>query len=283
MKNIINSLNHYTKTEWIFIKIPFALTLLVMLSYVFILGKNPSYPLSVCQFFDCSILLKKPVSIMLFILASIAVVFYLFEKYMIPSLSFLTLLSIITFSTADSAGIFDRFDVLSLVLAAQLTAYLFAYFNKKANKYLYKNRIQFPIQLIAAAYTLAGLSKLYHSGLSWVLGYKGLALQARKAIGDKYAIEGSELLLMKLNTVPVFIIEHPTLLIILLSFSLFFELFAITATFNKKYAFIWGILLTMMHIGIFISMNVAVFPIIICMIIFFTNPLHKVYILFSKK
>ena len=112
--------------------------------------------------------------------------------------------------------------------------------------------------------------------------YQGLALQSRKAIGDKYVIEGSELLLMKLEIVPVFILEHPELMLILLSFSLFVELFAFVAVFNKKYAFTWGLLLAIMHLGIFISMNVAVFPVIISMIIFFINPVHKVYLLFLK-
>ncbi len=282
MKNIFKSLNNYTKNEWVFIKAPFALILLLMFAYVYYFTENPSFPLSICKIFNCSIILKLPISISLFTLSCIATIFYLFEKYMITSLSFLSIVAILTFSTADSAGVFDRFDVVSLVLIAQLIAYLYAYFSKEGVIFLFKNRIQFPIQLIAAAYTLSAFSKLYNSGFSWVNNNEGLAIQSIKAIGHKYMTEGSDTLLLKLDVMPTFILEHPGLVTTLLSFSLFIELFAIIAVFSKRNAFIWGLLLCGMHLGIFIFMSVMIKPIILSMIIFFVNPLYIIYILLTK-
>lgn len=277
MKKLTEILKQYQPQEWLFIKIPFISIFLLFIAKTILLSKPANYPLGFCKLIDCNIFLFKPVAIIILFIAIIFSILYLFEKVMLLSLTILFITSLLVFTISDSTGIFARTDVLTMVLFAQLIAYLYAYFSKNAKTYLYKNRIQFPIQVIAAGYTLSALSKLINSGILWSFNYRGLAIQAKKAIGYKYLFDGSEVLLQKMETFPNFIISHPVLIIFILTLSVLFELFAGIAVFKKKYAFYWGLLLMCMHLGIYFFMNVMILPVIISMIAFFINPLYILY------
>lgn len=70
-----------------------------------------------------------------------------------------------------------------------------------------------------------------------------------------------------------FILSHPTLVYVLLSISLFLELFAFVIVLNKRIAFIYGFILFGMHLGIQYVMNIYIKDIVNCMIVFTLNPI----------
>ena len=64
---------------------------------------------------------------------------------------------------------------------------------------------------------------------------------------------------------------HPYIVMFLTTAAFFFEFFVFLAIFSKRNAFIWGILLWSMHIGIQIAMGFMLTKIALPMVIFFSN------------
>jgi hypothetical protein len=60
---------------------------------------------------------------------------------------------------------------------------------------------------------------------------------------------------------------------LVLAFTLIIEFFAFVSIFNKKYSLICGTLLLIMHIGIYLVLDVAIKGTYIPMLIFMINPL----------
>lgn len=150
-----------------------------------------------------------------------------------------------------------------------------AYYRNNAN--LKSERIQFPIQIIAAGYTLAGISKLYESGLGWVAQAPQASIQMLKNYCYAYYDTGDNLYLDKGMQLTTYALEHANTIKTLFAVSLFLELFACLALINKKSAFIYGLLLTSMHIGIFYFMHIIIIPVFIPMLTFMVNPWGLVY------
>src|SRR5690606_8868390 len=106
---------------------------------------------------------------------------------------------------------------------------------------LEKTRIFYSIQVIAASYTLAALSKLKTSGFSWFIDSKYMVLQMLKSNQMKYfdgVIEESELMDYKMN----WVLEYPVFFSIMLLAALLIELTCALALINNKTKILYGIL-----------------------------------------
>ena len=68
----------------------------------------------------------------------------------------------------------------------------------------------------------------------------------------------------------------------ILAFTLIIELFAVVSIINKKYAFVYGVLLVFMHIGIYLVLDVAIGGTYIPMLIFMVNPVFLFWITLKK-
>lgn len=229
------------------------------------------YPTGICAFFNCSIIVSQYTFFLFITFGVILAILYILEKWMLITTFLMFLISLIFFTLEESNGILNRNGLYTMIFLAQFVAYY------RNNLELKNERIQFSVQIIAAGYTLAGISKLKLSGLNWVADAPLVSIQVIKNyyyhyfdIGDiNYAARGIAL--------ADFIIQHPLLIKILFSSSLLLELFALLAIKNKIRALVYGFLLTMMHLGIYYFMNIIIVSIFAPMFIILINPLGLFY------
>lgn len=267
----------YSQTEWTFMKCSIALVWMVCIIYVLLFQKAVSYPVSFCEFVDCSVLNLLAIKIGIAVLAITAIVFYVQEKQMLLSLGTIAVISVFVFTVSDSMGFYDRYDMLSCIFIAQFIAYLF--FSKNN---LSQRRVQFSVQVVAAAYTTSGISKLLTSGFNWALKSEHFALQVRKGYTYAFADYGRLSALQMAERLSQVFIAHPFLVECVLLFSLLLELFAIVMIFDKRITIVWGTLLLLMHLGILLFMNVFLFAVVPAAIIVLVNPVYLVYIWVRK-
>jgi hypothetical protein len=226
------------------------------------------YPSGICSIVDCNTLLLPPIQNALIAATIFCSVLYVMEKGMVIVTTCMFLISLAGFTLEESNGIFMRSGLYTMVFFAQAIAYY------RNNKNLRKERIQFAVQVIAAGYVLAGISKLKESGLQWVAEAPQAALQMLKTYAYYYYDSGDIAQLNIGMAVCKFALTHPILIKCLFAFSLGLELFAWIALRSKKYAFAFGVLLVTMHCGIFYFMHILVAAVFYPMLIFFVNPIY---------
>ncbi len=79
-----------------------------------------------------------------------------------------------------------------------------------------------------------------------------------------------------------FVIDNKPVIIVLFAFSLFFELTAWVAMFSKRHAFVYGLLLVGMHMGILYFMDILIVAIFYPMLIILLNPAYTAWFIFSE-
>ena len=271
----LNFWSEYSLIEWKAVKISVALFWFSLVTGSEIEPNGLPYPSGLFSFFGTPAFPSKYTVLLCSIFAAVLIVLYIAEKWMIATTFLMFLLSLVLFTMEESCGIQNRKGLVTMIFFAQSIAYL------RNNHHLNEERIQFPIQIIAAGYFLAGLSKIKDSGLHWVLDGPQISLQVMKSYSFSYFDTGNITELNKGINYSEFILHHTTILGVILSTSLVFELFAWLAVKNKLWAFIAGILLTAMHIGIFFSMDILIRGVFYPMVVFFVNPLYLVFV-FTK-
>lgn len=260
----------FNKAEWLTIKILLSLywfgsILGVLLSY-----KSAPVPhgiFSVLRIPEDILAVLNPTLILLTILLIVA---YLAEFKMALTTMLLFLVSVVTFSIEESNGILSRSSLLSFIFFAQTVAYLLPIFIQTISAK--DNRILFPIQAIAATYTLSALSKLQVTGISWIFSGKHMALQILKSYQYKYVTSGNWSVVTHGNEMALFIQNNPNLVVMLLTITLVLELFALLCLRNKYSIFIYGVLLTIMHFSMAVVMDINLSSISTPMFIFMVAP-----------
>lgn len=279
MRSVFNKYwdTQYSTKQWKWMKIPFIIFWFFVSSNSLLISSDLLNPIGICTYFNCSFLLFNTTKIILLVLSFIFTLMYIFEKNMLISTLVLSVISIISFSLADSQGIFDRMDVLSGVLIAQFIAYLIFRLNGQFEK-LEKNRIFYSQQILVALYFLSGLSKLFVSGLTWFQSTDGFALQIVKANMFKEINHPNHDFGLKAEVMSSFVIEHPFITTVLLAISLFIELFSFLIFFNKKMPFYYGVLLLFLHLGIWMFLSVILVGIVVSNLIFLLNIFYLLYL-----
>jgi len=278
MKVIWN--NNYTTIEWEFMKISFVIFWLNAIITIFIEDNFIPMPIGVLSFLQPNSSISVSLKLVCLILIMIAIYFYISEKQMIWVTLFLFITSVLVFSIEESNGIFRRNDLFSFIFFSQFFSYVFKAKNIDSN--IEKNRVQFSVQVIAVGYTLSAISKLNASGLNWVFDGRKMPLQIMKSFFYSYVNDGNNFFIQKGNEMIKTFNNNLYLVYFLLGFSLFLEFFAVVSIFNKKISFIYGLLLLVMHIGIFWVLDVAIKGIYIPMLIFMVNPLFLFWIILKK-
>jgi len=190
---------------------------------------------------------------------------YILEKKMLIVTLTLAILLCLLGLIEDSNGFQARTELMGIIFFVQFLAYS-KYFNPKN---LPKNRVQFSVQVIAASYVISALSKMQDSRLMWVSDAQYLPVQILRSIhiNEVTYPEYSEWYRLVVD----WMLLHPNVVTFLISTALLLELFAFIAIFSKRNAFVWGILLICMHIGINYSMSIVLKFIAYPMAIFFSN------------
>ncbi len=259
-------------TAWFFIKLSLLIfwlgNMAVMLTQV---SPAALLPVGFNKLVHLSFLFTTPGKVSIAILLFTLSMLYLLEKSMRYVLIGQFLLSVIIISQHESSGMFHHATVFSPLFAVQAIAYWQSHRNHEFN--LAHFRTQYSIQIIAATYTLAGISKLTASGLDWVNSGNYFALQVIKNYSFIYFGEGDKQALSQGYAIAGSMFQHAHLIQLLLAGSLFLELFCFTALISHRVRVLYAIALVAMHTGILIVMGIPFGVIAPVMIIFFLNPL----------
>jgi hypothetical protein len=261
---------------WFFTKFSFSLVWLHELSGMIFGYNGCPYPTGICTLYNFNFLFTSPGIFFTVALLAVVAFLYLLEKQMLLTTALGCLLTIVIISHHESNGIYKRATALSLVWLGHLLAYLLAEFNPSYNSK--KNRMHLPIQFIAALYVLAAASKLYASGISWAAeGAANLPLTIIKSARFEYYSKGDESVMRTAQQLAATVVKHQSLLKIFLWISLMLELFCFVVVFDKTLRIYYGFALLIMHIGIYLVMDIVIVGQIYPMLIFFVNPLYHVY------
>lgn len=232
-------------------------------------------PVGTCNLFCISSLFTPTGKILLSVVIVISSIVYLLEKQMLLVTLIQFLLSCIIISHHESNGMFHHATIFSPIFAVQTLAYWQYHRNKNFDISYY--RIQYSIQMIAAAYTLAGIAKVSSSGMEWINSHHFFPLQVIKNFSFTYFGSGRYEALIQGNQIANYLQGHPMFINILLSVSLFLELFCFLALLSTKTRVVFGIGLLLMHTGIYFIMDIPFGVIAPIMLIFFLNPLYLIY------
>ena len=274
-------LNHkmwgeYSSAEWVCVKISVAFIWLSMVALASINHSSIPYPTGIFSIVDAPFLAAQYTVPVFFISAVMLSILYIFEKRMFITTLLMFVISLILFTLEESNGVLNRNGLYTMLFLAQAIAYY------RNTARLSEERIQFPIQIIAGGYVLAGISKIKMSGLGWVTDAPMVSIQILKGYCYTYFNTGDFAQLKRGEEQANFFLHHTLLIKSLFAGSLLLELFAWVSVKNKLRAFTYGLLLTSMHLAIKHFMNVLIVSIFFPMFIFMVNPLYFVYRLVSK-
>jgi hypothetical protein len=260
----------YNNLEWLLLRLSFGTYWLYNFHWSIWHFDQVQVPVGIAQLINLNFLSEYGVKILFTILALVSLGSYLLGKYYRTSLSILFVISLLVFTAEESAGVFYRVSLLSMIWLAQLLA-LFI----KDKQVQQDQMIFFSIQIISAAYLLAAFSKWSFSGLSWVYDAKYFDLQALKGDYFNWATDLQKAHLAIAKTKVQFVTDHLRLIQLLLALSLVLESAAILILRTKSWALNYGLALALMHLGIYLMMDIFIAPVAIPMFIFLVNPVYK--------
>ena len=272
--------NSYSKIEWTMMKSSFSLIWLLSFLLVFSRYNYAPTPESIFKLLPGSFYLSYNAKIFLLSTNLLLIYFYIIEKHIWWSLLGLSLISLFTFSLEDSNSDFNRNTMITGIFFAQFFAYSIKkiYLDFDTEKY----RIQFSVQLISISYTISAISKLNTSGLNWITDGLLMPLQIMKTNYFGFVNDGNIAHITNARLIINLLDKYSFGVMFILAFTLIIELFAVVSIINKKYAFVYGILLVFMHIGIYLVLDVAIGGTYIPMLIFMVNPMFLFWITLKK-
>lgn len=268
--------NRYTPTEWQCVKWSLVPYILFLTVYFLISLQGRPVIHNVCSYINCDLITILPFKLIGIISICICIGLYLLEIQMIATLSVLTLLTFFIFSFAESVGIKSEYGLFVITFFAQLVAYVRNKHNPATN--LYTERIQFPLQFLAGAYTLAAISKLQTSGLAWFTeNAQAFGLLVYKEYSSIYYSTGDITALNNGTDIASWVLLHPGITNLVLLSGLLIELFAFVLITGKRNAFFYSLLLLTMHIGIYFTMHLVVLPFVILLMVLAINPCYLIF------
>ena len=261
---------------WVCIKVSFLYYWLTrVVSVVLFQSNTVDTPIGIYEFVHYGFLFTgafKYISLAIILMISFL---YITERYMKWALLIMSVFSVLLITYHESQGVFLRNTAYSMILIVQFLAYLIKDISPGFNLKTY--RIQFPVQIIAANYFLAALSKLQASGLSWITEGKYFSLQVLKGFYYRYFDTGDIMYKQLAWEKTDWFLSHLDIITFLLAFSLFLEFFSWVALLGRKYRIAMGFMLVGMHLGIKWGMNIVIGAMVANMVIFYLNPLYYVY------
>lgn len=261
--------------EWFFTKLQFAFIWCSIMVVMIGQCNVCKYPVGLCRIYSFDFLSIPAIKPLVIALVIITAFFYVLEVSMLLVTFLLAFISGVIISYHESNGIFFRATGLTVIWAVQFLAYYRFYFNKEFDLKTY--RLQYPVQIIAAIYTLAAISKLMGSGIDWINAGPFFSLQVIKNFSFQYFDTGSLYHLDKGKEIAYTLMRYKEVIRLMLAGALILELFCFAALYNRVLKFYWGVGLLLMHIGIAAFMGIGISVIAFPMVIFFINPLYIVW------
>lgn len=143
-----------------------------------------------------------------------------------------------------------RTQLLALVLLAQVGAYAQAALRRRPGASGDALAAHYSLQVIAAAYVLAGAMKIVLSRGQWLAQVPMVVIDIAKAHGQAYCTTGDASLVARADGIAGAILAHPTLTRVLFAPAVIVELAAAGAPSGRVVAAVIGICLIGMHRGI---------------------------------
>ncbi len=260
---------------WRCIKVSYVCIWLYMGLFSLFAFSNPFVQEGLCRWLPCQYISLYPIKLVIAFSCLFFAVLYIFEVSMKTTCTLLFVLSLIIFSYEEANGQHFRSALFTILFFVQAVAYIFM---QDKNKY----RLQFSFQVIAAVYTLSGISKLITSGLGWISDAPYLLLQIKKEAFARYYTTGRIDWLSDKTYMTDFFAKNPEVLSVLLAVVLLIETCAFLILVNQKVAKVYGLLLLLVNIGIFICLNIIIPAIAVPALIFLLNPVYYFILLFRR-
>jgi hypothetical protein len=267
--------------QWFFTKLTFGPAAVAYLIFCLYRYHTVHFPKGICMLLNCSVLLQFPVREITAGLLIGATILYLFEKAMLPATSVLFVFALLVLSVDESNGNPAENGIITLLFFVQMCAYAIHFFNPKSP--LYKNRIQFSLQIAAAVYVLAGISKLTVGGIAWFTRDAPLfVLEVKRKYYTMYTATGNIYYAEHARQLACWINSHPLEIKFALLATVVIELSAFAVIIWRQAAIWVGLLLVLMHVGIFFIMGIFFPTVVVPMLAIMVNPLYWIFVAAMK-
>jgi hypothetical protein len=257
---------------WLWAKVSFSFFWLTLMVIMVSASPQVAVAVGICHWVSFDPLFAPTFQPLLYVLLVVLTLLYVLEKKMLWTTLGMAVLTLVIISQHESSGQFFRATSYTVILAVQFLAYAAQRFKPEFDLGFY--RLQFPVQIIAATYTLAALSKLQVTGLEWVNSGHLFSLQVIKNEAFRYFDTGNAALMAQAQAKADWFLAHRNLVTMLLSSSLLLELLCPVVLIGLRVRMVYGGLLTAMHLGIYLVMGIVIGGIAFNMIIFFINPMY---------
>ena len=251
--------------------------------------KNQTAPNGIAQFTDLSFLAGEGAFVALDWTVSIFLIVYVIGVLPFLSTAVLFFIHVAIGSLGNSFGaIHHTGQVVGYALLGQMICHTYRWIKhiigkeslKDSSTHLHRDLIYSTQQAVAAAYVVAGLSKVINSGLQWVATIPNMVLQLEKNYGMNFHDNLQEPPGRGTEFAANLIINYPTLAKVLLTGGLLLELFCFLALWNRLFLAVFGASLIAMHMFISSAMNLGFLYNKAALFIFFVNIPFIVFAIF---
>lgn len=223
------------------------------------------------------------------IVVAAAAILYTANRFMLLATGAMTLVHVLIFTLDNSQGATNHaYHLISIVLLAQFLTYLSPHLIRRIEGWrktslprlfgtdkgirLNDLALYFSQQAIAAAYVVAGLSKLIRSKGLWVWQSPNVSVELMKSNAQNFynRLEIDSTFEHR-QQVAQWMIDNPMITRVLMGGGLVIELFAFLALRSRLGALLTGLAIIALHYGIYISMGLFFKYNIAIVIIFFIN------------
>ncbi|MDW8417807.1 MAG: hypothetical protein RML37_00210 [Chitinophagales bacterium] len=274
MKHVADLSDSEITLFWFTIRLSWSVILCATLTIFLFQSNQNFYPEGIFRFVPMSFSLPVWMKVLASIIINGCGVLYVLNRNMKLVVTVLAVLSFFVVSYHEANGIYARATILTAICIGQAIAF---YQNERnyPNSVAYK-AINYSVQMIAAGYVLAGISKIYESGLGWFLDVEGFCLQIMKNFYFLYADTGNSEYLNYAQSIYNIFSNYPWVPAAMLFAALLLELFCFVVVYMPKLTVWWGIGLLLMHLGIAVLMGIGISVIAFPMVIFFINPVYYI-------
>ena len=228
--------------------------------------KTQPAPNGIAQFFDLTFLAGEGAFDILKVVVPVFLIIYVIGILPFLSTTVLFLIHVALATLANSQGaIHHTGQVVGYALLGQMICHGYRWIKhilgkqslQESSELLHRDLIYYTQQAMAAAYVVAGLSKIINSGFQWVATIPNMVLQLEKNYGMHFHNNLKEPPGRGTEFAADLIINHPTLAKILLTGGLLLELLCFLALWNRLFLAIFGASLIAMHMFISSAMNLG--------------------------
>jgi hypothetical protein len=230
--------------------------------------------IGICHFFNCLFFTTQPVSYLVIGISVLLTGMYLFEKRMVLTTFLMSLTGCIVFSVATANGNDMRMEVVTIVLIAQCIAFIQYRYAGSAFKDATPARnlaMLYSIQVVAACYVIAAISKLHITGIGWVAQAPNIAIRVIKASSSRALDYNFPAVMHTGQRVAEAIIRHPFIIQMAFGFSLVVEFFAFSALASRSFCRKYSYLILIMHLFILLFMDILIPAFVVMVIAYMLN------------